>query len=171
MGKLKQLLIGTDEGIILACNGRPEKPITCAKVVTGQRDVKGIVVNPIEGITIDFATQFLYWTDSYRNNIGPSDLRGHDYETIVQLSNRADPEKIALVGEKINESTEDSRKLKISRINRTHRRLHYMDNNVEIFQVVAVPSSNVPSGRVNHGGRQNCSKVCVLTASSFRCLE
>ena len=43
------IFIVTERGLILACDGRQERPFACATVVEGQGKVKGIAVNPIEG--------------------------------------------------------------------------------------------------------------------------
>ena len=123
------------------------------------------------GITINFPSeQRLYWTEFSRDSIRRSDLNGHGVETVIQLSHTARPQGIALIGDRIYWSTWASKEMESSRKDGSERRVHLTGDD-RMNHVVAFPNTNLPSsGRINHCESQNCTKVCVPTVASFRCL-
>ena len=62
------------------------------------------------GITINFAAQRLFWTDSWDGRIQSSDLHGQSVQTLVQLEHYDGPKPygIAVLGDKIYKHSEGS---------------------------------------------------------------
>ena len=54
-----------------------------------------------KGIVIDYGSSRLFWVDELANKIQSSNLAGGDIRTVVQLSASANPQGIALYGNKL----------------------------------------------------------------------
>ena len=136
-------------------------PVT---LVTGLR-------NPY-GIAIDFSSQRLYWTESYANTIQSSDLRGQGVQTVFQVSDGLDryPWGVGVVGDRIYWGTQGSYTLQSGSKSGGQIVTHYNGTNY-LSNLAVVPSPDLPRNRTNHCEGHNCRKVCVLTATSSRCLE
>ena len=120
------------------------------------------------GITIDFKTSRLFWTDMHTNKIESSSLQGCDRRTVISLSDvgllgiAVSNERIywgEYSGKKLQSSTKDGKEVIT---------LHGGTNSV--LGVALVPDLNLPQNRTNHCARNSCSRVCVLTTTSSRCL-
>ena len=104
------------------------------------------------GIAIDLNMSRLYWTEEDMDRIQSANLDGSDTRTIVKLSG---PQGIAVLADEIFWGNWRSHELQSSSKTGGHiRTLHTHARN-----------------GVNLCESQNCSKLCVLSPSSFRCLD
>ena len=136
-------------------------PVT---LVTGLKDP--------HGIAIDFSSQRLYWADKDANKIQSSDLQGQDVQTVFQVSDGLDryPYGVAVVGNRIYWGTHGSR-LQSGSKSGGQIITHCYRSILSLGQLSVVPNIDLPRNRTNHCEGHNCPKVCVLTATSYRCLE
>ena len=119
-------------------------------------------------ITIDLKTSRLFWTDYHENTIESSDLEGADRRT-VSLALFTYPTGIAVFNDRIFWGEQDSGFLKSSNMDGNDLILLYGDTHF-INGLTLVSDLNRPENRTNHCARNSCSKVCVLTPTSSRCL-
>ena len=119
-------------------------------------------------ITIDFATLRLFWVDTIADRIESSNLQGGSRRTVVQLSSGY-LMGIAVVHDRIYWGDYERRTLQSSTA--TGENIVTLHSETEyIYHLTVVPDSDLPPNRTNHCVGHNCEKVCVLTATSFRCL-
>ena len=120
------------------------------------------------GIAIDFKTSKLFWTDIWSSRIESSNFQGGKRRTILNNSIE-NPTGIAVADGRIYWGENDGQKLKSCTITGENVTTLY-NGTVSIYGIALVPDVNLPQNRTNHCARHNCAKVCVLTASSYRCL-
>ena len=121
-------------------------------------------------ITIDFKTSTLFWADYSAHKIESSNLEEGDRRTIVNLSSGAYPTGIAIVNGRVYWGESGTKKLQSSTFDGKDVITLHTDANY-IRGVTVVPDLNRPQNRTNHCAENNCSKACVLTATSSRCLN
>ena len=126
------------------------------------------------GIAIDFLSQRLYWADNYyfgANKIQSSDLQGLDVRTVFQVSDGKEPHPygVAVVGNRIYWSIVHSGRLQSGNKSGGQIITHY-NSTISLWNLAVVPSIDMPRNHINHCAGHNCQKVCVLTATSSRCL-
>ena len=121
--------------------------------------------NP-HGITVDFDTSRLYWTQA--DKVSSSSLRGENINTIVTL-----PEihlwGVATLQGRVFWGTDISFKLQSSTKTGEDVRILYEGVNRN-HQVVAA-TSNLPRNRTNHCQYYNCPRISVLTATCAHCVD
>ena len=119
------------------------------------------------GIVYEFKSGRIYWADDTTKKIQSSDATGADVRTIVTLSNG--PLGLALYGKKIYFGYYWSDVVQsMSKAGGDVRTVYTaVFTNIRNF---VVPDWNAPTNRTNHCLKHSCSNVCVLTATSFRCL-
>ena len=122
------------------------------------------------GITIDFPSQHLYWADEDEDKIYSSNLDGRNVQAALPLPKGTEALGIATLGERIFWGTSGTVLLCSSTKNGSDARIEFSGIH-GIAHIAAVAPLKLPSGRMNHCKGRNCSKVCVLTANSARCLE
>ena len=121
------------------------------------------------GITIDLKTSRLFWSDLSANRIESSNFDGIDRHIVARVPS-AGPYGIAVLNERIYWGELGGKKLQSTGI--TGEDTVTMYNATRgIRHVTLVPNFNLPQNRTNHCARHTCSRVCVLTAATFRCLN
>ena len=126
------------------------------------------VTGEADGIQIDFNTRRLYWAQYGQGLIQSSNLDGTDLVTIQERP--AGPFGLALVGSRVywgywssngaieSSSVEPGSEIRVEITGRVVTR-HF-----------TVPLWNPPRNRTNDCEGIECSGVCVLTPSSYKCL-
>ena len=124
------------------------------------------------GIAIDFSFQRLYWADKDSNKIQSSDLQGENIQTVFQVSDGLDrhPYGVAVVGNRIYWSTHGLNRLQSGSKAGGQITTHYNGTSY-LRQLAVVPSIDLPQNRTNHCAGRRCAMICVLTATSSRCLD
>ena len=122
-----------------------------------------------DGLTIDFASRRLYWAEFTGKKIQSSDMDGGDVRTVVQLPSTSGPVGIAVVNDriywgnaydfKLQSSTKDGQDIQTLYTDTSHVRL-----------ITVVPELDQSVQRMNDCEGRSCSKLCVLTPASYRCL-
>ena len=120
------------------------------------------------GITMDFETSQLFWTDFFGSKVESSDLRGADRKMITKT--HIGPSGITCTDGRLYWGEFDSKELQSSAINGDDQTTLYTDKK-SIAGVIVVPDLNRPPNRTNPCGKNSCAGVCVLTATSSRCLK
>ena len=121
------------------------------------------------GVTIDFASRRLYWTEYYSHKIQSSNLDGRDVRLVVQLPSGSGPWGIAVVNNRIYWGNVGNNKLQSCNKTGQDVQTLYTENG-DIRDITIVPAPDQPSSRKNDCEGRNCSKLCVLSPSSYRCL-
>ena len=125
--------------------------------------------NPV-GITIDFDDARLYWVTGGDDRVHSCDMEGQVMKTVVQLPWGAGPIGIGLLGGRIYWTLGFGQKLQS--INKSGQDIQSVPLRGDImFNLAAVPRMDLPRNRTNDCDKAHCSKVCVLTPSSYRCLS
>ena len=121
------------------------------------------------GITIDVQNSRLYWTCYGDDKIKSSDLQGRNVQTVLRHRRGSNAWGIGLTRDRIYFTDWSTKKLwSITKTGLDVQLLHIGTTN--LLHVSMVPRSGLPRSRTNHCKNHACSKVCVLTQSSFRCL-
>ena len=121
------------------------------------------------GITIDFTSRKLYWTADSADQIQSCDLHGRGLQTVIQLSSGAGPWGIVLLNDRIYWGNFKNKTLQSSTKDGTDIQTLCTDtHNVRLMTLV--PGLDHPSSKTNHCAGQRCSKPCVLTTTSIRCV-
>ena len=120
-------------------------------------------------ITVDLKTSKLFWTDYYNDKIESSNLDGGERRTVISLFSFAAPTGVAVSNDRLYWGESRGRKLQSSTMDGQdviilHTEVDY------IYGVAVVTDLILPRNRTNHCARNSCSKVCVLTPTSSRCL-
>ena len=119
-------------------------------------------------ITIDFPSRRLYWTEPSVPRIQSSDLYGGDLQLAVQLPDESFPYGITIFNDRIYWASAGDDKLQSStKDGQDIQTLHTASN---ISHVTAVPAEDRPTTRLNDCAGRNCTTLCVLTPTSYRCL-
>ena len=124
------------------------------------------------GIAIDLKASKLFWATNIENRIESSDLNGGDWQTVVNISSKADPTGVAVANDRIYWGEGRGKTLKSSTLDGQDVITLHTDTNRIWGVTAAVPYLNLPQSRKNHCEKHNCPHVCVLTPTqSFRCLK
>ena len=119
-------------------------------------------------LTIDFASERLYWTDRSSNRIQTSDLNGRGLWTVVQLPSSSYPWGVTLSNDRIYWGNWGNNKLQSStKDGQDVQTLHTYTT--DLRPIAIVPAWNQPRSRQNHCEGRSCSKLRVLTPTSYRC--
>ena len=121
------------------------------------------------GIFIDLEDSRLYWGSTTDKLIQSSNLAGGDIRTNVQLGTGSHPQGVVVMGDRIYWTDHYVGKLESSKKDGTDRRTLY-DGTDKIMHIVVAPTEPERGSRVNHCYQQCGSSICVLTATSFRCV-
>ena len=122
------------------------------------------------GIAIDFSSRRLYWADFEDSRIQSSDLQGRNFRATFKLPNESYPTGVVVIGHRIYWGTWGSGKLQSGgKVGR--QIITYYNGADTIHHLAVVPSTALSRNRTNHCEVPGCPKVCVLTATSYRCLE
>ena len=127
-------------------------------------------LNSPVGVTIDFASRRLYWTEYFGSHIQSSDLDGRDIQLVIQLLTGSGPWGIAILNDRIYWGNLGDNKLQSSTGNGQDIQTLYTETD-NIYHVAIVPAVDQPTTRVNDCTGRNCTKLCVLSPSSYRCLD
>ena len=117
------------------------------------------------GIQIDFQYRRLYWTEYLNNRIRSSNLDGGDVVIVVHTLSR--PYGIALFGQRVYWGEIGGVRSSL----KSGMEIRDEFTGTGITRHFVVPNSNPPKNRQNHCENRNCSGVCVLSRTSFKCLE
>ena len=122
-------------------------------------------------ITIDYPNSRLYWTDFASPNIGTSDLDGSNFRSLTIRSGDgwAGNWGIGLLNDRIYWGTWNDMKLKSCKTNGKDFRIEYNGEKRNVHLVST--GMELPRNRKNHCASRDCPTVCVLTATSSRCLN
>ena len=135
-----------------------------SEIVRGLRGPRGIV--------IDLKMSRIYWADEVTKRIQSSDLDGRNSRTVIQLSDGG-PIGIALFGDKIFWANWGNKKLQSvgMKARGTDLRTLHIDTLPLQYLTLAPDIIGHPQNRKNHCKGQMCSNICVLTATSFKCVN
>ena len=121
------------------------------------------------GMTIDVTSERFYGTERNSFTISSINLDGQGLRSLVQLPTGSNPYGMAVYGDRIYWGKAGDKKLQSSTKDGKDVQTLYTDAQ-DIHHLVIVPSVEQPANRVNHCVGRNCSKLCVLTPTSYRCL-
>lgn len=122
------------------------------------------------GITTDFRTSKLFWANDGTNRVESSDLEGGYQRTVINANAGSGPYAIAATNDRIYWGECSSKKLKSSTTAGDDViTLHAGTSCIDALAIV--PDLSLPQNRTNHCARNSCSKVCVLTTTSYRCMD
>ena len=128
-------------------------------------------LNDVYGMIIDYESSRLYWADHGSMKIQSSNLQGGDISTEVLLSANG-PYGLGLLHDTIIWGNFHGRALQqrtigaAANISTLYTGSHFIRH-----LTIVPPPYNRPPNRKNDCAGQTCSKVCVLTASSFSCVS
>ena len=123
-------------------------------------------------VTVDFASRSLYWTEYNGNKIPSSDLDGRGIELLVQLSIGSNPFGIAILSNRIYWGNWGNNKLQSSTKDaQDMQTLCTKTNDIHHLALAIVPVVDQPITRANDCAGLNGTKLCVLSPSSYRCLD
>ena len=123
---------------------------------------------------IDSYSQRLYWTISAETSkIQSSHLNGRNVTTFVTFPGASRPFDVFVSGGRVYWSTSTlSNNIQSRSKTGEDIQTYYKDGSDGPRQLIVVPNEDHFLGqRTNHCERHKCSKVCVLTPTSFACLE
>ena len=121
------------------------------------------------GVTIDMASGRLYWAELNSHQIQSSDLDGRDVRLVVQLPTGSWSWGVAASSDRLYWGNDGDYKLQSSTKGGEDILTLYTESN-QIRQVTIVPGVHPPKKRANDCAGRNCTTLCVLTSSSYRCL-
>ena len=128
-------------------------------------------LNNPAGITIDFQNSRLYWTCAGDAKIESSDMQGRDIQSTLQRPSNSFTFGIGLTTDRLYWTDHQGNKIGSSTKTGQDTRDLYPGAS-GLNHVSVVPRSNHPSrNRTNHCENKACSKVCVLTRTSSRCMS
>ena len=130
-----------------------------------------IRVSAPRGVFIDFKGSRLYWSSAGDKRIGSSNMAGGDIRTVVQLGTNSHPQGIAVMGDRIYWTDHFAGKLESSNKYGTDVQTLYDGTDRIMHLVVAPTEDHQPGNRTNHCVQQCDYGICVLSATSFRCLS
>ena len=120
------------------------------------------------GITIDYDGSRIFWTEHWGDKISSSNLDGTDVRIIVTPKPCSSPWGIALHKNRMYWS--DWSYYTLQRSSKSGQDVRTLFTGTGYIQQVTTTSRNFPTSRQNHCEGQNCSSICILTTSSFRCV-
>ena len=122
------------------------------------------------GLTIDFASQRLYWTEFSGHKIKSSNLNGKDIQLFAQLPSGSQPWGIAVLNDRIYWGNQGNYKLQSGATDEAEYKTLYTETN-SIRHLTVVSGVDQPTKRRNDCAGQKCSTLCVLTPTLYRCLQ
>ena len=226
----ENVYIGTEDGYVTVCDKNGSPPFTCRPLLTRQKELNGIALDPIQGYArvfqslaatvnqqfpdsfrtmywtifatrngsirrasmdstgpsiivtgldaphgtaIDFKMSRTYWADDNTDKIQSSYFDGSDLQTTFEYNARPgrkpNPRGIAVLGDELFWTNWWHITLVSRTRNSSTNHVRYSGYD-RIRELAAVPKLGLPRNRINHCKRQQCSGVCVLAATSYRCL-
>ena len=121
------------------------------------------------GLTLDLASERLYWTEYNSHTIRSSNLDRNDLRTVIQLPSDSKPYGIAFWNDRIYWGNAGNFKLQTCTADGQDIQTLYAET--QTIRHIAIGSAlNMSATRANHCEGRNCSLLCVLTATSYRCL-
>ena len=121
-------------------------------------------------VTIDFASQRLYWTEYNGNKIQSGNLDGTDIQLVVQLPSNSYPWGIAIASDGIYWGNSGNNKLQSSTTDGQDVQTLYTET-YSILNLAVAPAVDQPRTRANDCAEQNCTKLCVLSPTYYRCFD
>ena len=122
----------------------------------------------VDGIVIDLIGRRLYWSDRTNRRIQSSNLNGGDVMTIHQL--QASPYGISLLGQRLYWGHRDFNTVQSSSTQAgSDVRVEVVGKSVARHFTAAVWHS--PRHRPNDCKGVSCPGLCVLTPTSYKCLQ
>ena len=131
------------------------------EIVSGLRE-------PI-GIAIDYDASRLFWTEFIGNKICSSNLDGADVRTIVTLQTYVGPWGIAVHNNRVYWGNSNGRSLQSS--TKLGQNVRTVLKESSYIKHLTTTSRDLPITRQNPCEGQNCSNICVLTTTAFRCIH
>ena len=130
-------------------------------------------VSPVHsprGMTLDFHNSRLYWASQDSANVQSCDLEGKDIRTAVQLAAGSRPWGFTLFEERIYVGNRAKNRVESYSKTGVDFRVLFTGSGA-LFHLVGLPRSDLPRTRANDCENRVCSKVCVLTPTSFSCVS
>ena len=122
------------------------------------------------GVTIDVAYRRLYWAENGGNKTQSSDLDGRDIQFVIELSGDFSPFGIAALNDRIYWG--DAVNYKLGSCTKDGQDVQTLYTGTsDIHQLTIVPTVEQPRNRTNDCVGRNRAKLCVLSPSSYRCLD
>ena len=126
-------------------------------------------LNELRGITIDFQSSRLLWVSANGNKIQSSNMNGGGVETILSLPSGSWPIGIGIFGDRIYWTNHNTKTVKsCTKTGQDVKTLYTGASNP--MHLAIVPELYPPTVRTNDCEKLSCTKVCVLTPTSSRCL-
>ena len=125
-------------------------------------------LNGPAGIVIDYGTNRMYWTEYSGNRIRSSNLDGTEVRTIVTLPSGTDPWGIAIHNNQIYWGNYEAKSLQ--RSSKSGHGVQTVFIGSSKIQQLVWTGRNFSKSRQNHCEGQNCTNICALTATAFRCV-
>ena len=123
-----------------------------------------------EALTVDYALRRLFWAEQISNKIQSSDLDGRNLRTVVELPSGSYPFGMALWNERIYFGGGGD--FKLQRSSKAGQDIQTLYTETDFIRHIAiVPALDQPTVRMNHCEGRNCTKLCVLTPTSYHCLD
>ena len=124
------------------------------------------------GITIDFKESRLYWVTGASGKVQSSDMHGQDIKTILQSQSNAWPRGVGLLGSRIYWTSFEDEGGQFESSDKSGKDIKLLHNDTNAhYHIAPVPRLDLPTSRTNHCENQSCSKVCVLTPTSYKCVS
>ena len=136
----------------------------------GSDMIRLIDCNDPLGIAIDPDTSRIFWTEQENSRILSSDMNGTDIRTVVTLPRGSSPYGIAIHKNELYWGNWNDRSLQRSSKSGGNVRTLFRGAKTENIRHLCTTSRNFLTSRRNHCEGQNCSNICVLTATGFRCI-
>ena len=120
-------------------------------------------------IAIDFQNSRLYWTCEGDSTVQSSTMDGAEIRTIAKRSSASKTFGIGLSRGNLYWTNYGTRTLESSTMTgQDIQILHASESNLR--RLTVVPRLDLPRNRSNDCAGLTCSKICVLSPSSFNCL-
>ena len=130
-------------------------------------------LNEPKGIAIDFQSSRIYWTVPLDGTVESSDMQGKVIRTVMQFPSGSGTYGIALFGNRVYVTNRLSRTLESFTTEGTDLRvLHKENTDASLFNLAVIsPRPDLLRNRTNQCENHGCSKVCLLTRTSSRCVD
>ena len=144
------------------------------KILQAQMDGTGVNVivtglGKPGGIVLDTESGRLFWTEYGSHKIQSSNAAGGELRKVLQLSKDAGPWGIILTEGRIYWGNYENKTLQSCTKSGNDPRLLY--EGPKGINQLTFAAGNVPPNRINDCEGQNCANICVLTSTSFRCVD
>ena len=126
-------------------------------------------VKELRGIAIDFQSSRLFWVSANGEKIQSSNMDGGDVQTILTVPSGSWPVGIGIFGDRIYWTGHNSKMVKSCTKTGQDVQTLYTGTGSPLHLAI-VPEIYPPTVRTNDCEKLSCSKVCVLTPTSSRCL-